>query len=165
MTIDDVRIRRYQPADRGAVMALATRLMIGVAPWRDPDAVHRAVTAWVRDSLGACDADDRAVFVAEHDGGVVGVVTVGRRRHFTGEVDAYVGELVVAEHAQRRGVGTLLMREVERWAVRHGYPHVTLETGAANDAARSFYRSRGYREEEVRLTRPLASERAYGGPG
>jgi ribosomal protein S18 acetylase RimI-like enzyme len=157
MTDDDVRVRRYRPSDRAAVMALAPRLMIGVAAWRDRAAVHRAVTGWVRDSVDAHDADGRAVFVAEHDSDVVGVVTVASRRHFAGEVDAYVGELVVSEGAQRRGVGTQLMREAESWAGARGFRHLTLETGAANEAARSFYQSRGYREEDIRLTKSLTA--------
>jgi hypothetical protein len=33
---------------------------------------------------------------------------------------------------------------------------ITLETGAANVRARSFYGALGYREEEIRLTRVLA---------
>lgn len=83
---------------------------------------------------------------------------------FTGELDAYVGELVVAEHAQGRGVGTQLMRRAERWAGRRGFRHLTLETGAANEAARSFYHSRGYREEGIRLTKPIIATYCCGAP-
>jgi hypothetical protein len=40
------------------------------------------------------------VFVAEDtDGSVIGFVSVGSRLHWSGETDAYVGELVVAECA------------------------------------------------------------------
>lgn len=155
MTDPSVAIRRYQPRDRPAVMALAARLQIGVAPWRSPDAVRHAVTGWMRRSIDAPPDQAAIVLVAVSDRGVVGVVTVGSRRHFTGELDAYVGELVVADTAARRGVGTLLMRAAERWAHDHGFTRVTLETGAANSAARQFYRVLGYLEEEVRLTKTI----------
>jgi len=55
-------------------MSLAPRLMIGVAPWRDADAVRRAVTGWVRDSLDGFDSEDRAVLVADGEHGLVGLV-------------------------------------------------------------------------------------------
>ncbi|MBO0812225.1 MAG: GNAT family N-acetyltransferase [Microlunatus sp.] len=93
------------------------------------------------------------VFVAEDDdGSVVGFVSVGSRAHGTGETDAYVGELAVAERVQRRGVGSALMDAAESWSKEHGFRRLTLETGAANTVAREFYRSRGYLEEDVRLS-------------
>ncbi|MEV4351321.1 GNAT family N-acetyltransferase [Actinoplanes sp. NPDC049596] len=145
-----IRIRPYEPADRDRALALAERLRIGVAPWRDPDAVREAVTGWVRDSV-----DRGEVLVAERDGRVDGLVTLGLRRHFTGDTDAYVGELVVDAAAERRGLGTLLVRAAEQWARERGLTRLTLETGAANTTARAFYAALGYREEDVRLTKSL----------
>src|SRR4051812_34280898 len=115
MTDERVWIRPYRLQDRQEAMSLAGRLEIGVAPWRDPDAVRATVVGWVRDSLDSCTAEDREVFVAVDAARLVGLVTVGQRQHFTGETDAYVGELVVAEGMERRGVGTLLMQAAEEW--------------------------------------------------
>ena len=95
-----------------------------------------AVTGWVRGSLDSHPAEDREVFVAIVAERLVGLVTVGERQHFTGETDAYVGELVVAEGMERRGVGRLLMRAAEDWGRQRGLKHLTLETGAANGGAR-----------------------------
>jgi hypothetical protein len=36
-------VRGYEPGDRDALLALAGRLVIGVAPWRDAQAVSDAV--------------------------------------------------------------------------------------------------------------------------
>jgi ribosomal protein S18 acetylase RimI-like enzyme len=154
---ESITIREYASPDRDAVMALAPRLAEGVAPWRDPAAVLAAVTGWVRDSLDHADADDRAVRVAARGSKLVGVVTVATRRHFAGELDAYVGELVVADGHDRNGIGRRLMQAAEEWGRRRGLQHLTLETGAANTAARAFYRSLGYREEEVRLTQSITA--------
>ncbi|MDR8412126.1 GNAT family N-acetyltransferase [Nonomuraea sp. 3-1Str] len=87
---------------------------------------------------------------------VAGFVTMATRRHFTGQVDAYIGELVVRAGAERIGVGRALMNAAESWARAHGLRRVTLETGAANVRARSFYQGLGYAEEEVRLSRPVS---------
>jgi GNAT superfamily N-acetyltransferase len=135
-----------------------------VVPWRNPDAVRQAVTGWMRTSVDASQDQAATVLVAVSDRGVVGVVTVGSRRHFTGELDAYVGELVVADTAARRGVGTLLMRAAERWARDRGFTRVTLETGAANRVARQFYRVLGYLEEDLRLTKTIRSGTASNPP-
>jgi GNAT superfamily N-acetyltransferase len=99
--------------------------------------------------------ENRAVFVASEDDQVVGFVTVTEQRHWSGDTDAYIGELVVAAHAEGRGVGRDLVRAAEQWAVGRGRGHrrITLETGVANHAARRFYATLGYAEEQVQLTR------------
>ncbi|MEV0147099.1 MULTISPECIES: GNAT family N-acetyltransferase [unclassified Nonomuraea] len=73
------------------------------------------------------------MLVAVRDGCVVGFVTLATQRHFTGQVDA-----------------------AESWARERGLRRITLETGAANVRARSFYQALGYAEEEVRLSRPVS---------
>lgn len=86
---------------------------------------------------------------------MVGFVSVGSRAHWSGETDAYVGELAVAKRVERQGVGSALMEAAEAWSKAHGFRRLTLETGAANTAARAFYRSRGYLDEDVRLSTRL----------
>jgi ribosomal protein S18 acetylase RimI-like enzyme len=136
-------------------MALAPRLTEGVAAWRDPAAVLPAVRGWVKDSLDALGSPGHAVYVATLGGGVVGLVSVAERTHFTGQVDAYVGELAVRAGLERRGIASTLMAAAEAWAAGRGLPFLTLETGAANQPARSLYRSLGYLEEDVRLTKAI----------
>lgn len=148
-----MQVRRYAGSDRAAVVALAPRLTEGVAGWRDRSAVREAVLGWVTGSLDTAAGDGNAVFVADDDGVLLGFVTCGEREHFTGQVDGYVGELVVAGGCVRRGVGSALMAAVELWASDRGLTHLTLETGAANASARGFYGALGYRDEDVRLTK------------
>lgn len=155
--MDDVLIRPYRATtDREAVLALAPRLAEGVAPWRDSAAVADAVRGWVVEAVDAApDSTDERVWVAEAAGAVVGFVHAAERAHFTGARDGYVGELAVAEPAQGRGVGRALLRAAERWAAERGLARLSLETGAANTAARAFYRALGYQEEDVRLSRAV----------
>jgi aminoglycoside 6'-N-acetyltransferase I len=156
-------VRPYHPGDRDQVMALAPRLAEGVAAWRDPDAVLLAVQGWVRGSIDAVSQPGRAVYVATDGGGsIAGVVTVGERAHFTGQVDGYVGELVVRAGMERRGIAALLMAAAEAWAASRGHRFLTLETGAANLPARSLYAALGYREEDIRLTRAISPPEAGG---
>lgn len=104
-------------------------------------------------SLDQADSDSRAVFVAEDRGTVVGFVSVTERNHFTGEVEGYVGELALADTGTRSGIGRALMAAAEAWARGRGLRRLSLETGAANRAARAFYAALGYAEEDVRLSR------------
>jgi ribosomal protein S18 acetylase RimI-like enzyme len=152
----EIAVRRFELADRTAVLGLAGRLTIGVAPWRDGRRVAGAVRTWVAASIGAADEEGRAVFVAVVGDQVVGVATVAERAHWTGELDANIDELVTAEGHEGRGVARALMGAVEAWAAGRGLANVTLETGAKNARARDFYRRAGYEEEELRYTKRLS---------
>jgi ribosomal protein S18 acetylase RimI-like enzyme len=149
------QIRPYRPADREQVMAIAPRLAEWVATWRDPAAVLDAVHGWVRGSIEACGQPGHAVYVAADGDDVVGFVSVSEREHFTGQVDAYVGELAVRSGQERRGIATALMGAAQAWAADRGRPFLTLDTGAANRPARNLYRALGFGEEDVRLTKAI----------
>lgn len=157
------RIRPYRAGDRDQVMALAPRLAEGVAPWRDPAAVAAAVQGWIHSSTDAAGQPGHAVYVAADGHSIVGVVSVCAQAHFTGQVDAYVGELAVHAGMERRGIATALMTAAEDWAAQHGLAFLTLETGAANRPARDLYAALGYQEEGVRLTKAIARRPAEQG--
>ncbi|MFF1821176.1 GNAT family N-acetyltransferase [Kribbella sp. NPDC058245] len=146
-------VRRYAERDRQAVLDLAPRLTEGVAPWHSAGAVRAAVIGWVTEAVERADEPDRFVYVAEVDGEVVGFVSGQQRTHWTGQRDVYVGELVVSR--EREGVGSALMDIVAQHAAEVGVSTITLDTGAANSAARAFYRTLGFVEEDVKLTKVL----------
>jgi GNAT superfamily N-acetyltransferase len=147
-------IRPARPQDRDALLALSPRLTTGVAPWRDPARVAAAVRGWIESSLASASQDGCAVLVAEVNGQVAGLVSVAERQHFSGETDAYIGELVTS--ADGRGTGRALLAAAEAWAARRGLARITLDTGARNERARRFYAEAGYETEDVRLTRAVA---------
>jgi len=162
LSVDDGAVIAIRPArgdDREQVLALAPRLTEGAAPWRVQDAVLTAATGWLDTSLDAALAGSAAMYVAcvatddsATPSRVVGVLSVSHNRHFTGDDDAYIGELAVAPDAVRTGVGRQLVRAAEAWARQEGLRRVSLHTGAANATARAFYGALGFREEDVRLT-------------
>jgi ribosomal protein S18 acetylase RimI-like enzyme len=150
-----VVVRPATAADRAAILELGPRLAEGVAAWRDQAQALAVGARWLDDSLSAALAGDGTVLVAVERDAVVGVLGVRPRRHFTGELDAYIGELVVDRRAARRGIGRSLVAAAAAWAREQGLVNLTLHTGAANAAARAFYAALGFDEEEVRLTRPV----------
>jgi ribosomal protein S18 acetylase RimI-like enzyme len=152
---EPVKIREYAPADQDAIMALAPRLTDGKPPWRDDDAWLAAVRTWIADAAKAAGTPDNVVFVAVDGDQIVGVVHAAERTHFTGQVDAYVGELVTAPGQERRGIARALMQAAEKWGAARGLDYLTLETGMLNHGARAFYQAIGYLEEDVRLTKQI----------
>jgi ribosomal protein S18 acetylase RimI-like enzyme len=153
-----VQVRPFQPGGRDPVLALAPRLAEGVAAWRDPEAVLRAARGWVSDAVAADGQPGHAVYVATSGDRVVGVLGISEQRHWTGQAEAYIGELAVAPGMERRGIATALMTAARAWAGDRRLGYLTLETGAANHGARAFYAALGFQDEQVRLTRPARPE-------
>ena len=144
-------IRPCEPDDVDAVRGLSRRLAIGVAPWRGAAEVRRAVGGWLEVSTSS--DFEGAAFVAADATSVVGFASVSTLEHFSGEVDAYIGELLVAETVEGTGVGTQLLEAMQMWAHERGFRCITLTTGAANLRAISFYERHGYVAEDVKLTK------------
>ena len=155
--MDEIRIRVARASDRDALIEMSERLREGVAPWRDPQEVRRAVIGWVREPLANLAGADNGAFVAERNGEVVGFVCVSERPHFTGEVDTYIGELVVAKKAEGVGIGRALVEAAEDWGRSRGRKRVVVDTGAANAPARKFYAALGYEEEDITVSREILS--------
>lgn len=148
-------IRAYGPADYEAVVSPADRLATGRPAWRDHDRWLAAVRGWVSGSVQTAGEPGHALFVASDGDRVAGFASVSSRAHFSRDVDAYIGELVVAEWAEGRGVGRALVQTAEEWASSNGHARLTLETGAANHRALRLYAEAGYEAEDVRLTKQL----------
>lgn len=150
-----IRVRPYVIADREFILGLAPRLAIGIPPWRDPQKMIVTAQGWITESIEQ-DGTKSWVFVAEDElGERLGFATVSHNTHFTGEGQAYIGELVMNEAAEGRGVGKALAQACEQWARDQGYRILSLATGAANERALGFYRHMGYQDEDVTLVKLL----------
>jgi ribosomal protein S18 acetylase RimI-like enzyme len=96
------------------------------------------------------------LLIAERsDGTRLGAVSVSHHQNFTGEQQAYIGELAVIEEEEGHRIGHILADAAEEWARERGHTLLVLDTGAANTRARRFYTNLGYREESVRLVKLL----------
>jgi ribosomal protein S18 acetylase RimI-like enzyme len=152
-------IRPSRAGDYPALLALSSRLTIGAAPWRDRDRVAAAARGWIESSLtrAETEADRNGVFVAVSagDGEMAGLVSVTERTHYTGEVDAYIGELVTDAAFEGQGAARALVAAAEAWAAARDLTRITLETGAGNTRARRFYALAGFAEEDLLLSKPV----------
>jgi GNAT superfamily N-acetyltransferase len=150
-----LRVRPYVSADREFVLSLAPRLAIGIPPWRDTQKMIMTAQGWITESIEQHGTRTRVLVAEDTDGERLGFATVSHSTHFTGEGQAYIGELATVESAEGRGVGKALAQACEQWAREQGYRILSLATGAANERALGFYRHMGYLDEDVTLIKLL----------
>ena len=98
--------------------------------------------------------------VAGLNGLIVGVAgaTLGRYYEKDGNY-ARLLVLSVASTARGRGIGSLLVTAVERWATDHGVRDVVVNSALHRAEAHGFYEGRGYLRTGFRFVKTLA------GPG
>lgn len=150
-----IRVRPYVADDQSFVLSLAPRLLIGFARWRDPAKMLTTVEGWLTDGM-AHQGTETMIFIAENERAErLGFATASHDKHFTGERQAQIGELVVSEDAEGQGVGRALVAACEQWTREQGYAFLTLATGAANEHARRFYQHLGFLEEDIKLVKLL----------
>src|SRR5690349_18161169 len=150
-----VRVRAYTPEDREFVFSLAPRLAIGMQPWRDHQLWMKTVEGWLEESIQGHGEKSWVLIAESEKGEAVGFATVSHSTHFSGQKQAYIGELATAETAEGRGVGRALVQACENWAREHGYSLLALSTGAGNIRALDFYQRLGFQDEDVSLTKRL----------
>jgi ribosomal protein S18 acetylase RimI-like enzyme len=136
---DEFRVRRARPAEADRLLDLHRRALREAGT--DPDDVPGA-----RDVLWLEEAylDTGGEFlVGEVDEQVVAMGGI--------VVDDTVGEVfrfAVDPDHQRRGYGSAVLGGLEAAARERGVSRVTLTTASRQEAAVSFYRTRGYAETE-----------------
>jgi GNAT superfamily N-acetyltransferase len=150
-----LRVRPYVPTDRAFVLSLAPRLAIGMQPWRDLQFWLTTVEGWLTKSINQHNQKTMVLIAEDEQAERLGFATVSHSTHFTGQRQAFIGELATSETAEGRGVGTALVEACEQWAREQGYTILTLSTGAANARAVNFYHHLGFHDEDITLTKLL----------
>jgi RimJ/RimL family protein N-acetyltransferase len=144
-----LNVRLAEPGDASRLVDLAREVgaeeegwLITGGEWRSPGEERRYLR-WLRHH------SDAAVFVAEENGAIVGRLSISRDAHPASEHVADLG-LMVAREFRRRGVGTALMEEAERWARELGVRKLELHVFPHNEAAIALYKGLGYEAEGFR---------------
>ena len=107
-----------------------------------------------------CQAHAGKVYVVEADRLVVGFVCVWSNVA-PSEPDepqtsyAYVSDLVVLPRFRRHGLGRALLLEAENYARAQGATVIRIGVLAANAVARALYKSAGFVDRRVELTKSL----------
>lgn len=104
-------------------------------------------------------ADDpcHAVFVAESNDDVCGLIHVGLHRSLLAEREAEIEALVVDAAARGVGVGRALVEQAEQWAREQGCAAMGVRSRSERSGAHAFYTALGYVliKTQLRFTRSL----------
>ena len=148
--------RRAGPGDEAFLERLAPRFAVGIAPWRSAETMTATARRWLLDDLERARIGSAMIFIAQTDTCVpMGAVAVAPSQHFTGALEATIGELAVLGECEGQGVGAALIAAAEDWAREHGATRISLATGVANVRALTFYARHDYQQEDVRLSKSL----------
>lgn len=101
-----VHVRPYTCADRTFILSLAPRLAIGKQPWRDLILWLKTVKEWLNESIAQHNQKTMVLIAENEQGERLGFATVSHSTHFTGQAQAYIGELVTGKAAEGQRVGT-----------------------------------------------------------
>jgi len=135
-----------------------------------PDDVH-AIVGLLRELNCVVDASEVAerldrieerasdqVFVAVENDEVIGLLSLHLvpllHRDWFGRITAFV----VTEPHRGRGVGKLLLREAEAWAVARGCTQIEVNSGDHHQTSHGFYTRHGYRSDDRRFVKEAFDE-------
>lgn len=128
-----MNIRIFDPADRAEVVSLWNRVFPYSTGHNDPDtAIDRKLAA-----------QDDLFFVVEDEEAIVGTVMLGYDGH-----RGWMYSLAVQPDAQRKRIGTELVRHSERVLATLGCPKLNLQVRGDNSQVADFYRSLGFQMED-----------------
>ena len=117
---------------------------------------HEVTEKQVRKNLAALRKSDETPLLATLDKAVIGLC--GVHRTITPHRDAPLGRitiLVVAEEAQGRGIGRLLVEAAEAQLRKAGCQMVEVTSNDRRTAAHAFYRHLGYERTSIRFFKKL----------
>jgi len=153
-----VTIRSAAAADMSFLLELTQRLSaFPVPPWRTPDEIANADHGLLSEALHHPSNDSRVLIAEVPVGTPVGCIFLTTRiDYFTGVRHAHIEVVAVVPTCAGQGVGRALLEAGEAWARSRGYPHVSLNVFAQNEAARAVYDRLGYQPETIHYRKGLA---------
>ena len=149
---DKVIIRQFQPQDQQRCIELFTN---GLCSYKTPP-LDRIQPIFVEMKLNSdmgniqqnyIDEHQHNFWVAELNGLVVGCVGAWPDSNAIESLELI--RMSVDASVRRKGVATLLIRQVERFALAEGFSKVSLATLVMMSAACSFYERCGYTRKET----------------
>jgi ribosomal protein S18 acetylase RimI-like enzyme len=153
-------IREYEPSrHRGQLRACVVELQEferGLEPTLPKG--EAMADRYLAHVLDRCAGGAGRIFVSEEDGTVVGFVGVLARvvpEPDEAQAYAYVSDLVVLPAHRRRGIGRALLERAEAYARGEGARVLRVGVLAKNEAAARLYRSLGFGDYTIQLSKPL----------
>jgi GNAT superfamily N-acetyltransferase len=134
-----IRLARVGDADRMAELATQLGYPTTLAEMR-------------RRLAQVLQVEDHAAYVAELDGRAVGWIHVCVRPQVQVDRAAEIEGLVVDEACRGRGIGRLLIRQIEQWVQEKGCDIIYVRSNIIRERAHGFYQKLGYENIKTSLT-------------
>ena len=128
-----VNIRPYSESDEKAVAKLWREVFPDAPPWNRPET----------DIRRKLSVQPELFLVAIINSDIVGTAMAGYDGH-----RGWVYYVAVDPRHRRKGIGTALMKKVERDLIQLGCPKLNLQIRANNDEVVAFYKKLGYEVED-----------------
>jgi putative acetyltransferase len=142
-------VRPARPGDAAALVELAEAVGSEPEGWLITESRWRSVGDERRYLKAVRNHPDAAVYVVEHDGEIVGRLSISRDPHPASRHVADLG-LMVAASARRQGVGTALLEQAVTWARATGVRKLELHVFPHNAPAIRLYERFGFVREGYR---------------
>ncbi len=140
--MDDLVIRPFQAADEAGIATLWGKVFPNPSPWNMP----------VADIQSKKAVQPELFFVAVQNNRIIGTAMGGYDGH-----RGWVYYLGVHPEFRRCGIGSMLMRSVEKGLIAIGCSKLNLQVRASNVDVVNFYKQLGYStEERVSMGKRLA---------
>jgi RimJ/RimL family protein N-acetyltransferase len=144
-----VEVRRADPGDAAALVALASAVSGESEGWLLSDSTWRSVGDERRYIRALRRHPNAALYVADTKGILIGRLSLTRDPNPASAHVADLGLMVAASH-RRQGVGTALLRTAERWAREAKVTKLELHVFPHNAPAIALYEHLDYVQEGVR---------------
>ena len=159
----DVRIRKYRPDDRDAVIELVRELQIAEGKIYDRMKPPEAMGDWYLDDLlDSCEKQKGQIYVADQLGAVVGyavvLAEVPSDEVSPDEISylyAFITDVAVTESLRGQGIGKALLQKCETFARGHKAKWLRIGVLVNNRQAVRSYEKAGYVPLTMELEKPL----------
>ena len=131
----DIHVRDAEMTDAAGLARLAAQLGYPTEP--------KEITERLSSAKGPCQ--ERVIVAVDGTNEVLGWTTVRIAVHIHSAAHAEISGFVVDQSTRGRGIGRLMMTEVERWSRENGLPAVRLNANITRTGAHRFYESLGFR--------------------
>ena len=105
----------------------------------------------VENQFANLDAGREAVFVAEIQGRVAGVIHIEKYDVLYFPLMSNILGLAVSSDFRRQGIGSALLKRADQGALEHKISTVRLNSGGTRTQAHQFYRAQGYVDDKTQL--------------
>ncbi|HSS76892.1 MAG TPA: GNAT family N-acetyltransferase [Thermoanaerobaculia bacterium] len=152
-----IKVREARPEDEPFILANAGRLAAFPLPaWRSAEEIEAGEARALRQFMTCGDAGSKLLVAEDALGTPLGFIFLETQEdYFTLAKHGHVGILVVAEAAEGRGAGGVLMRAAEAWGREQGFTKLTLNVFENNHRARKVYEHIGYSPETLKYVKRL----------